>query len=125
VRRTKHSLRALATAILAASLSFGLSFFAPGAIALGATPDLLGQQAHEGKGDQPFVARPVSASPRVAVRPGRAMPDTGARDLTAILSPVFSLEPPAAAPAPAPRLAQRAIASVPVTSRSSRGPPAA
>lgn len=116
--RTKDRLRALATAILAASLSFA----GPGAMALVSAPDALAQ-ARDGKGDQPFVTRPVSESSRVAVRTGRAAPDAGARDLIATLPPIFFLAPPAPSQGPAPRNAQRSTALVPVTSRSSRGPP--
>lgn len=118
--RTNHRLRALAAAILAA----GLSWVGHGALAFASGPDALSRQG-DGQGEESFVARPVSTAPRLAVRPGRAAPDQAATEWVAILSAPVSLDPPQAAPAPAPRVALRGVPIVPVTSRSPRGPPAA
>jgi hypothetical protein len=120
--RTTYRLRALAAAIIAVSLSWA----GPGTRALVAAPDALERQVREGKTEQPFVlilARPATESLRVAVRPGRAVPDQPARDLVGVLAPVFHLPLPQTAVAPALPGAPRAVALVPVTSRSSRGPP--
>lgn len=119
--RTKHRLRALAAAIIAA----GLSFAGPGTRALGAAPDALERGVREGHDEPSFVARPVAATPRVAARTGRGAPEQGAPEWLALLTPAVSLEPPRAAPAPAARVALRDLPLVPVTSRSPRGPPCA
>jgi hypothetical protein len=118
--RTNHRLRALAAAILAA----GLSWAGHGALAFVSAPDALSRQA-DGQGEESFVARPASAATRLAVRPGRAAPDQAASEGVAVLAAPVSLAPPQAAPAPAPRVALRGVPTVPVTSRSPRGPPAA
>lgn len=120
--RTNHRLRALAAAILAA----GLSLAGPGALAVVSAPDALERRARDGGGEeQSFVARPISATQRLAARTGRGAPDQGAPEWLALLAPAVSLDPPQAAPAPAPRVALRDLPIVPVTSRSPRGPPAA
>jgi hypothetical protein len=116
--RTNRRLRALAAAIIAA----GLSWAGHGAHGLVRAADALGA---DGQGEESFVARPVSAATRLAVRPGRAAPEQAASEWVAILAAPVSLEPPQAAPAPAPRVALRGVPIVPVTSRSPRGPPAA
>lgn len=120
--RTNHRLRALAAAILAA----GLSLAGPGALAVVSAPDALERRARDGSGEeQSFVARPTSATQRLAVRTGRSAPDQGAPEWLVRLAPAVSLYPPQAVRAPAPRVALRDLPIVPVTSRSPRGPPAA
>jgi hypothetical protein len=116
--------RAFATALLAASLSFA----GPGAVALASAPAAPAPDTRAGEnadGGQPFVARSETAAARLAVRGSRSLVDGVPRDLVALLTRSILLAPSMTARALAARDAQRTAPLVPATVRSSRGPPAA
>ena len=117
----RHRLRALATALFAASLSFA----GPGAVALASAPDALVRDGRSGDAEQPLLARLETTSARLAVRATRSIVDAAARNLVAALPPAIALAPPETARVLGARGAPQTARRVPVTARSSRGPPAA